>query len=155
MDYSGCALSPPIQCIIKWWPSVTMDVCNKGYSLSVHGRSREQQAALNHWYLPNKLYCGYHGKVKSKRTLYHISITCGIAPIHVGRSSSSGMWRWEARWLFPVVLKQCGALEMSRPTYQMTEHHIPVDCFISSTVVTVSDHTSQLCPACVGHQKYW
>jgi hypothetical protein len=155
MDYSWYALSAPIQCIIKWWRSVTMNVCNKGYCLGVCGRRGGQQAALYHWYLPTKLHCGYHGKLNSKRTLSHINIACGIAPSHVWRSSSSGMWRREARCVLPDVLKQCSALEMSRTTYQMTERHNPVDCIFSNTVMTVSDHTSQLYPACVGHLKCW
>jgi len=104
-----------------------MNVCNKGYSLSACGKSWGQQAALNHWYLPTKLHCVCHGGLKSKRNLYHISITCGRGTSYVGRSSSSGMLRCEARWVLAEVLKHYIALEMLRPTYRMTEHHIPDD----------------------------
>ena len=104
-----------------------MNVCNKGYGLGVCGRRWRQEAAWNHSYLPTKLHCGYHRKLKSERTLSHINITCGIGPSNVWRSSSTGMWRPEARWVLPEVLKQCSALEMSRTSYWMTEHHIPDD----------------------------
>ena len=114
-----------MQCITKWWQSVTMNVCNKGYSLGVCGRRWGQQAALNYWYLPTKLHCVYHGRLKSERTLSHITITCGIGPSHVWRSSFSGMWRCDAKQVLPELLKHCTALEMSRPTYWMRECHNP------------------------------
>jgi hypothetical protein len=126
MECTGHALPDPIECIIKWWLSFMMNVRNKGYSLGVNGKRWVQQAALNHQYLPTKLHCVYHGRLKSERTLYHISITCGIAPSHVGRISFSGMCCREPRWvLLPEVLKQCSALDMSRPTCRMniTSHH--------------------------------
>jgi hypothetical protein len=72
--------------LLRW-----MWVCNKGYNLGVCGRSWGQQAAMNHLCLPTKLYCVYHRRLTSERTLYHISITCGIAPSNVSRSSSSWM----------------------------------------------------------------
>ena len=68
MEYSEYALPAPIQCIIKLWQSVTMNVCNKGYSLCVCGRSWGQQTALNHRYLPIKLHFVCRGRLKSKRT---------------------------------------------------------------------------------------
>ena len=37
------------------------------------------------------------------------------------------MWRGQVRWVLSDILKQCSTLEMSRPTYQMTEHDIPDD----------------------------
>jgi hypothetical protein len=58
----------------------------------------------------------YALRINSGRTLTHIIITCFIPPTHVGRSSSSGMWWCEARWVLPEVLRHCIAPEMSRPT---------------------------------------
>jgi len=155
MDFSGYALPTPVQCIIKWWQSVMMNKCNKGYSLGVYGRRWGQQAALNYWYLPTKLNCVCHGMLKCKTALYHINITCGIGPSHVWRNSSPGMWRCEVEWVLPELLKHCSVLEMSRPTYRTGECHNPIDLIFNSRVVSISDHTSHLCPACAGHLSYW
>ena len=150
MDYSGYALPTPVQCIIKWWQSVMMNKCNKGYSLGVCGRRWGQQAALNYWYLPTKLHCVCHGMLKSKRTLYHINITCGVGPSHVWRRSTSGMLHCEARWVLPEVLKLCSALEMSRPTYRMTERHMPDDShFQQHSCDNVRSHKSALPCMCL------
>jgi hypothetical protein len=155
MDYSGYALPAPIRCITKWWQSVTMNVCNKGYNLGVHVRSWGLQAALNHWYLPNKLHCVCHGRLTSERTLSHISITCDIVPSHVGRSSSSGIWCPEARWVLPEILKHevhWRCQDLHARWHKVTSQLVRI---FSSTVVRDSDHTSHLCSACSGHLKYW
>jgi len=80
---------------------------------------------VNHRYLPTKLYCVCHRRLKYERTLYHVSIKCSTGPSHIWRSSSSGILCHKAKRILPEVLKQCSAQEMSRPTYRMIEHHIP------------------------------
>ena len=126
-----------------------MNVCNKGYSLGVCRRGWGQQAALNHQYLPTKLHCVCHGKIKSERTLYHIIITCGIGPSNVWRSSSCGMWHHDTKWIMPELLKVCSVLEMSRPTNRMTEHHIPDDShFQEHSCERLRSHTSRLACMC-------
>jgi len=149
MDYNAYALPAPIQCIIKWWWSVTMNVCKKGYSLGVCGRRWGQQAALNHWYLPTTLHCVCHGRLTSERTLSHINLTCGIGPSHVWRSSSSGMWWCDAKRVLPELLKHCSVLEMSKPTYRMTECHNPDDShFQGRSYESLRSHKSPLFCMC-------
>jgi len=155
MDYSGYALPAPIECIIKWWWSVMMNVCNKGYSVCVCGRRWVQQAALNYHYLCTKLHCVYHGRLKSERTLSLISITCGLQPSHVWRSSSYGIWCLDAQRVLPELLKhlvlwKCQDLHTGWQNVTTQITHI-----FSSTVMRISYHTSHLCPACAGHLKYW
>lgn len=130
-----------------------MWVWNKRYNLGVCGRIWGQQAAVNHLYLPTKLHFVYHARLTSERTLSHISITCGIAPSYVWRSSSFGMWRCDTKRLSPEVVKHCSALEMSKVhtrwhnvTPKMTHfqqhsceilrsHKSPLPCMCSSSEV--------------------
>jgi len=59
----------------------------------------------------------------------------------------------KAKWILAEVLKHCSALEMSRPTYWMTERHMPDDLhFQQHSCENVRSRKSALLCMCLSRE---